>query len=334
MKFTPLIFAAILFLVIRLVNDLPPGENYFMVHSAGFIATELAGIMCGSYLCFHLAGKWVRFSTGNHLNFMLEYGTVLLFPTLLAVIIMSISHESDLYEKTTLLVIPIVITGLMSLWLYTTMKTNYIDSLFSASRLKEKEARNARIETELRLLRSQYHPHFLFNMLNTIYFSIEETNTVARDTVEHLANLLRAQLYDDDSPVPIAREISALTSFIELCRIRYGDSLNLSVSLDESYPSSRIHPHLLLPLVENAVKHSGGGSTRQISVLLTRTPDTIDFQVENTFPLQTANNPDNHNSGIGLSSLRKRLELLYEDKYSLTLKQDSGIYSAHLHLLL
>lgn len=333
MKTAPLLYTAILFLVIRLVNDYPTGDNY-LAHSVGFIAIELTGITTGSYLCFYLADKWARICSTRHPHVLTEYGVIILIPALLVVMIMSLSHKSDLAGEITQIVIPVVITALMSLWLYLFLKSRCLFELFTTSILKEKEARNAKTAAELQLLRSQYHPHFLFNMLNTIYFSIDENNFTARETVEHLANLLRAQLYDTDGKVPIAREISTLRSYIKLCRIRYEESLSITEEIDERYSSSEIHPHLLLPIVENAVKHSGGNS-RAIHLHLIRTPGTLDFLVDNTLPDRPQTIPTReNNSGLGLPSLRKRLDLLYEGHYKLTTSQNNRIYSTHLHLCL
>ncbi|MDE7119440.1 MAG: histidine kinase [Muribaculaceae bacterium] len=329
---SPLIYAALLFLTIRLANDLPEGSDY-LAHSPAFIAIETGGIIAGSYLCFYLARKWANLCATRHLAFVAEYGPVTIVPAALSVAIMYGSHQRGLSDNMTLTITPTLITVLMSLWLYLTFKSIRLNELYTASLINEKTARQAAAEAQLRLLRSQYHPHFLFNMLNTIYFSISEDNPQARSTVEHLANLLRSQLYESDNMIAVAREISAIESYTELYRLRHGDRLEISLAIDHRFDSAMIHPHMLMPLVENAFKHSGGTPWR-VAIKLTRTADTLEFQVDNTLPAHTPTESTSPASGIGLANLKKRLEILYGNKGQLTVKTDGGVYSARIYLQL
>lgn len=321
MKIAPLIYASILFLLIRLVNDVPMGHNYF-THSPEFIAIELMGLIGGCYLYFFAANRWIRICADRNILIALEYLVVVIFAVTLPVMIMIVSHETPFYDYLPEIVIPVTITLLMSLLLYTILKYSY-------QKLREKEAQNENVKTELRLLRSLYHPHFLFNMLNTIYFSIDENNTKARNTIEQMADFMRMQLYEDDEPIPIEREILALKSYIELCRTRYGDSVEVSASIDARYPQDRIHPYLLLPIVENAFKHSGG-TPKRIHISLMRSPGIVDFKVENTLPEMKHDKIMPDASGIGLKALRRRLVLLYPGRYDFEERSDSGLYSTHL----
>ena len=139
-----------------------------------------------------------------------------------------------------------------------------------------------------------------------------------------MADFMRMQIYEDDEPIPIESDILALISYIELCRTRYGDSVEVSASIDARYPQERIHPYLLLPIVENAFKHSGG-TPKRIHISLMRSPGIVDFKVENTLPEIM---PDA--SGIVLKALSRRLVLLYPGRYDFEERSDSGLYSTHL----
>lgn len=355
MKLTPLLFAAILFLLIRLANDLPLGATYFS-HTWQFIMIEFTGIIVGSYVGYYLAKKWVKFSVTHKINTLAEYSAAILFPVNLALIIMGASHDQPLMSELPALVIPIVITGLMSVWLYLTLKNNYLNKLYSESRLREQEALTAGKEAKLRLLHSQFHPHFLFNMLNTIYFTIDENNEKARNIVEHLSNLLRYQLYDNEGTVPLERELSALESYIEMCRTRFGDLIGVTTVIDCGNHSLEISPYLLLPLVENAFKHSGG-SPHTIDVKLKIDNHLLHFTVKNSISMdqlwqdkadkeqhqnftentnqdfvQDSNQDSAHDSGIGLQNLRRRLELLYPGRHTLSTSKTDNIFTAHLKL--
>ena len=327
---TPLLYAAIMFLLIRLANDLP-SEAHYISHSWQFIATELVGVIAGSMVCYHLACKWMALTIRRNIGMIPEYTVVILMPVFLCVGVMGMSHEVPLVSELPDLVIPIVITALTSIWMYLTVKSRFLNKLYVESKLGEQEARAARTETELKLLRAQFHPHFLFNMLNTIYFTIDETNTTARNTVEHLSNLIRTQLYEGNGPVCIDREISALNSFLELCRVRFGDSIDIISHINVISNLNDIHPHLLLPLVENAVKHSGG-NPRWIEVNLSVEGETLELSVENSVTKRISTPVDA--SGLGLANLKKRLEILYTGRYELKLEGNEDLFRAYLKLKL
>ena len=314
--FLPLLFAVILFLMIRLTNDLPTKAHY-LSHSWRFIAVELTGVLAGSFVCEYLARKWIGITVSRNIGLLAEYCVVIMVPTVMCISVMAMSHEVSLAKELPDLIIPIVITVLMSIWLYLTMKSKFLNKLYAESRLK--------------LLRAQFHPHFLFNMLNTIYFSIDEENEKARDTVENLSNLLRSQLYEGDKKVALEREVSALNSYLELCRMRFGESIEIISKIDLKNGCEEIHPHLLLPLVENAVKHSGG-NPRRVTVKLMQDKDSIELFVENNVSLNKADSNDE--SGLGLSNLRMMLQFLYPNKYELMTEKRDNHFKAYLKLVI
>ncbi|MCG7859398.1 histidine kinase, partial [Flavihumibacter sediminis] len=104
-----------------------------------------------------------------------------------------------------------------------------------------------KLENELQLLKAQFHPHFLFNALNTLYFQIEEQNTSARFTLEKLSDLLRYQLYDQDAKVPLERELAHLKNFIDLQQQRANSQLDLVINWPSSTHQAQLYPLLLLP---------------------------------------------------------------------------------------
>lgn len=312
--FLPLLFAAILFMMIRLTNDLPTRSHY-LSHSLSFIAIELAGVVAGSFVCDYLARKWIQFTIRRNIGALPEYGAVILVPTCICLAVMSLSHDVSLSKELPDLVIPIVITALMSIWLYLTLKSRQLNNLYSEYRLK--------------LLRAQFHPHFLFNMLNTIYFTIDEKNVTARDTVENLSNLLRSQLYEGDMMVTIEREVSAMNSYLDLCRMRFGKSLEIVSQIDIRSGGEEIHPHLLLPLVENAVKHSGG-NPRKVTIKFMQDSDSIELFVENTISDRQVDSKEE--SGLGLANLRNMLQLLYPGKYKFRTEKSECKFKAYLKL--
>jgi LytS/YehU family sensor histidine kinase len=187
---------------------------------------------------------------------------------------------------------------------------------------------NEHLETELKFLKAQYHPHFLFNALNTIYFQMDEDTEGAKRSIEKFSELLRYQLYDQQQQVPVMQEIEYLQSFIELQKIRSTDKLKLKVEFDKKLNGQLVYPLLFLPLVENAFKFVGGNYEMQVEAKVS--DGRIDFKVENSVP--QLKQVEKKVGGIGLENLKRRLDLLYPGKHSLTLENSGDHFKAELKL--
>ncbi len=187
---------------------------------------------------------------------------------------------------------------------------------------------NDHLETELKFLKAQYHPHFLFNALNTIYFQMDDDIDGAKNSIEKFSELLRYQLYDQQQQVPVRNEIEYLQSFIDLQKIRSTDKLKIDISFDKALNGQMVYPLLFLPFVENAFKFIGGDYKMIIKAQLSG--DEIIFSVENSVPQfkQTVAK----SGGIGLENLRRRLDLLYNGKHSLLTNAGNGNFTAELKL--
>jgi sensor histidine kinase YesM len=200
----------------------------------------------------------------------------------------------------------------------------YIDG-----RMQLEKIANDQLATELKFLRAQYHPHFLFNALNTIYFQMDESVEEAKHTVEKFSELLRYQLYDQQQTVPVQREIQYLENFIELQKIRTSDKLRLEVDFDPQLNGEQIYPLLYLPLVENAFKYAGG--SYRISISLKKMENGLRFLVKNDVPAEILIFKES--GGIGLENLRRRLALLYPGRHSLETGINGGHFTAELILI-
>jgi len=199
----------------------------------------------------------------------------------------------------------------------------YVDSKIQLEKLT-----NDHLQTELKFLKSQYHPHFLFNALNTVYFQMDEDVDGAKKSIEKFSELLRYQLYDQQQQVPVKNEIEYLQSFIDLQKIRSTDRLKMQVTFDEALNDQLVYPLLFLPLVENAFKFIGGEYNLLIDARLAG--NEIIFRVENAVPV--FEKPLSRSSGIGLENLRRRLDLLYPGKHSLVTQKEGNIFTAELKL--
>ncbi|HWW38522.1 sensor histidine kinase [Pedobacter sp.] len=187
---------------------------------------------------------------------------------------------------------------------------------------------NDHLATELKFLKSQYHPHFLFNALNTIYFQMDDDLQGAKISIEKFSELLRYQLYDQQLLVPITNEIDYLKNFIELQKVRSSDKLQLKVELDKNLSEQLVYPLLFLPVVENAFKFIGGDYKLSISAELT--DKQVNFRVENSIPEFEPLTV--RKIGIGLENLRRRLDLLYPGKHCLSAKKADNTFVVELEL--
>ncbi|WP_139255097.1 sensor histidine kinase [Hymenobacter psychrophilus] len=193
------------------------------------------------------------------------------------------------------------------------------------------------LRTELALLRSQLHPHFLFNTLNNIYSLTLHASPQAPEAVLRLAELMRYQLYESsDDLVPLAREISHLQSFLTLQQLRLptaDDDADEAIDFRILLPPNASHqlllpPMLLLPLVENAFKH-GDLTARPHVVRLVLELAPADGQVH--FTVRNRISPDAAApGGVGLANLRRRLELLYPEQHALVITANQQEYAVRL----
>jgi two-component system LytT family sensor kinase len=199
----------------------------------------------------------------------------------------------------------------------------YVDNMVQLEKVT-----NDHLETELKFLKSQYHPHFLFNALNTIYFQMDDDLNGAKNSIEKFSELLRYQLYDQQQRVPVIQELEYLQSFIDLQKIRSTDKLKMEVKFDKALNGQQVYPLLFLPLVENAFKFIGGNYMLTITAQLA--VNEIVFRVENSVPQLKL--PTGGSSGIGLENLNRRLNLLYPGRHTLFTNAADDIFTAELKL--
>lgn len=329
-----LILATMLFTVIRLSHDLTIGEDYWDIHSRAFILTELLMTWGYSLIAVICTPLLISFGNRHQLPPASEYLISALFACICALSAIVVSHRIDPGPTDfTQIVLPLTETILFTCLYYSYCRGTERDRRLSRQLLTIEKTRSEQLATELRLLRSQYHPHFLFNMLNTIYVQIDEGNEAPRHTIECLSEVLRYQLYSPEQPVEAADETAVMEKYIELCTIRCSRQLILekSVAPAESLSGIRIYPLLLIPLIENAFKYVGGAY--RISISFGLSEGMLQLRVSNSLPPNVANASKPGYSGLGLENLRRRLSLLYPaDSHSLLTVAEAGTFTATLRL--
>lgn len=201
---------------------------------------------------------------------------------------------------------------------------------------QEKEAirlRNEKLETEMKFLKSQINPHFLFNALNNIY-----TMTVIKsdDAPEHLLKLsemLRYMLYEcNTDKVLLQKEATYIRHYIDLKMLKDSGGLNVEVDMREKYPDLLIAPLLFIPFVENAFKHSKVEDLSEgwIKISLRTEDRIVFFTVENSAPASI--HTKDQVGGIGLKNVERQLELLYPGRHKLEIEEGDGRFRVYLEI--
>ena len=207
----------------------------------------------------------------------------------------------------------------------------------SLTNLSEKNAKEARLEslvkeTELKMIRSQINPHFLFNSLNSISSLTITDPEKARDMVVKLSEFMRYALSrKDEQPVTLQNELENLRLYLDIEKVRFGDKLTMEENIDSSCLDFKIPVMLLQPLYENAVKHGVYESTETVRII-TEAKLTDGF-----FEITISNNYDavptlKRGTGTGLLNVTRRLELFYGNKASIKTTKENGLYSVSLYI--
>ena len=209
-----------------------------------------------------------------------------------------------------------------------------IRHLYYYQKLKQ-ATQKLRIEkqaAELNYLKSQTNPHFLFNTLNNIYSLARDKSDLAPEAILRLSKILRYMLYETSGAyIAIEQEIKIMTDYIGLEKLRYDDSLRINFNHNVEDMKQALPPLLLIPLVENAFKH-GVSETRGfpfVEIHLSVDKRQLLFVVKNSVDGTEVISGVKEN--IGLSNLRRQLELLYAD-YDLTVRQETGSFIATLKI--
>ncbi len=188
--------------------------------------------------------------------------------------------------------------------------------------------------SELALMKSQINPHFLFNTLNNIYSLANRHDDRALDAMVKLSGIMRYLIYDTQADrVSLEKEVEYLENYLELQRLRLRDPGSVKYTIDGEMGELEIAPMLLIPFVENAFKHGDKkAKVPAIKIELDVRSNRLIFNVRNSIPERVIEK--DQTEGIGLSNLRKRLEILYQHRHKLKISDQNGIYQAYLEIKL
>ncbi|HEV3223681.1 MAG TPA: histidine kinase [Puia sp.] len=188
-------------------------------------------------------------------------------------------------------------------------------------------------ENELKFLKAQTNPHFLFNAINSIYILIEKDPDLAKVTLARFSDMLRYQLYECNfAEVPIEKEIDYLNNYIELEKLRKGTTLSIDYKTGLSLSNFLISPLLIIPFVENAFKHVSNFSDKRnfIDISINYEDGFFKLFVKNSFDRADSWQTKNPAGGIGQDNTKRRLKLIYPDRHDLIINQDDETYFVSL----
>lgn len=327
----PVFFAFLLFACIRLATDIPKQQYYWVGNSLDFMLKEILPMILACYVAIALQPIWIKRCLDKQHPWWLEYGFVVLGTFAFCIFVMWITRRMN---GTTLyyadLPIPAVISVLFFGFFHAFLRNRAVQKKYELQQLQLEKIRNDQLQTELKFLKAQYHPHFLFNTLNTVYFQIDDANEAPRRTLEILSDLLRYQLYNEGDKVPVSAEITYLKKYINLWRLRSSERLQLRMHFDEALQEQAVYPLLFVPLVENAFKYVNGAYRIALDMRLEN--DRLLFCIENT--LSPVSLPPKKKPGIGIENLQRRLELLYPASHTLDIREEETLFKAALTIKL
>jgi two-component system LytT family sensor kinase len=191
------------------------------------------------------------------------------------------------------------------------------------------------VQTELRLLKAQINPHFLFNTLNNLFGMARKQDPQTADGISGLSHLMRYMIYESNVEfINLEKEIQQINRLIELQKLRFtqDDDIQINFSIDGEVSKVQIPPMLLIPFVENAFKHGISLVTPSyVRISLNLDKDKLEFSVKNSKHSRFENKED-IGEGIGLKNVSRRLELLYPEKHELAISDGEKEFEVRLVL--
>lgn len=188
------------------------------------------------------------------------------------------------------------------------------------------------LERQLQYLKYQVNPHFFMNTLNNIHALVDIDPERAKASIVELSKLMRYVLYEGNNRLtPLSREVQFLRNYVQLMSMRYTGNVSICLDVPEVLPDSMLPPLLLVIFVENAFKHGISYRTKSfVEISLQPHGDRLLFSCRNSRP--EIKHDENMKGGVGLSNVRRRLDLLFPGNYTLDIKEQEDTYTVHLDI--
>ena len=310
-------------------------ETHYVNLFAGFLMPIT--IVLSYFLIYYLIPKYLLFKKYKAFILYSIYAVIISVYLIVLSVLYGLFFLSDVKSENTITItktLPFVIFGVFFVALIVVairlIKHNY-QSIIRNETLEKKflQTKLELKENELKFLKMQLHPHFLFNTLNTLYGFALKKSEEAPDMILKLSNLLDYILYQVDKPLVLLEdEVKHIDDYISLEKMRFQDSLQVNFQKEIHQKNLQIAPMLLLPFVENAFKHGTQiDEALQVDINLKTDTESLCFQIENSFT-ETLKSK----KGIGLDNIQKRLEMLFKDNFSLEILPKEKLFAVQLKI--
>jgi len=252
-----------------------------------------------------------------HMLLNIEHGAFFKFPTILGPTLGSVG------------------TSVIFLMIAKLVKNNI------TSEQKNESLEIEKVENELKFLKSQLNPHFLFNALNNIYFLIKKDPDTAAESLAKFSDMIRYQLYEcNEDKILLSQEIDYIKNYIKISSLGKSESTDIKVNIQEGLEELKITPLILVPLVENAFKHIGENDQGEnyIDIDISMNENLLTCKTINSIGKKDLNKPDKKtiaqakDSGLGLQNLQRRLSLLYPNNHEYKIVNEKGSYASTLEI--
>lgn len=196
-----------------------------------------------------------------------------------------------------------------------------------------RQAEKERLKAELSYFKAQINPHFLFNTLNSIYSLAIQKADNTPEAVVKLSGMMRYVISDAENDyVALEKEVNYITDYIELQKIRFGDTVIIDYQPCETVPGKIIAPLILIPFIENAFKYGINPAEKSsIGIMISLNDSELHLRVTNQ---KVAPSDTTNSGGLGIINARKRLTLLYPEKHNLVIQDRENEYIVDLHIVL
>jgi LytS/YehU family sensor histidine kinase len=199
----------------------------------------------------------------------------------------------------------------------------------------KKELESQTLQSELKFLKSQINPHFLFNTLNSLYALTLKKSDLAPEIVLKLSEMMRYMLYEcNEKEVPLNKEINYMKNYLELEKLRHGAKMLIDFKVNGEIINQKIAPLILIPFIENSFKH---GINNQVSVgfvnlELNVYKNDLNMILENSKSPSLPKPSGKKSGGIGLANVKRRMAILYPENHSLDIIESPNTYKIELNL--
>lgn len=201
----------------------------------------------------------------------------------------------------------------------------------------KKELESQNLQSELKFLKSQINPHFLFNTLNSLYALTLKKSDLAPEIVLKLSEMMRYMLYEcNEKEVPLSKEINYMQNYLELEKLRHGNKMLIDLKVSGDLEDKKIAPLILIPFIENSFKHGVSNQVTHgfVNLELIVQENDLHMELENSKAPSLPKINGKRSGGIGLANVKRRMMILYPEKHALNISESPNTYKIELDLAL